>query len=247
MDSFEERLESSFQRRWEYIWYLSARYRHIHRDHPELVGKALDQAVLDTLTDEEREQMLPWDYKEAREDAILCIIEDATGATGTLRTDRDKDGDPLTGKRRWRRSYGRHESRYQPLDDDSSDVEWTINYYNAIGNAHEEPFELPKRPRARGLLTLTYKGCIAYGTLLRKGFILRKGSQIVPFYDVPEGTIHFQDRVAYGHLVGPGSIVRENLIFPSSGMAGNFVAGRQMSSITKWKLNDGRSLKDLLP
>lgn len=116
-----------------------------------------------------------------------------------------------------------------------------------VNQTYSSPFDPPKSPRARGLLTLTYKGCIAYGTLLRKGFILRKGSQIVPFYDVPEGTIHFQDRVAYGHLVGPGSIVRENLIFPSSGMAGNFVAGRQMSSITKWKLNDGRSLKDLLP
>ena len=82
----------------------------------------------------------------------------------------------------------------------------------------------------------------AQGTITSEGFIVLKGSQISPVDDstVPD-TIKEQRRTS--NIVD--GILQDDMLFSSPSGAAMFVVGKSDNGLTRWKDENGRTLKEI--
>ena len=80
------------------------------------------------------------------------------------------------------------------------------------------------------------------GTITSEGFIVLKGSQISPVDDstVPD-TIKEQRRTS--NIVD--GILQDDMLFSSPSGAAMFVVGKSDNGLTRWKDENGRTLKEI--
>lgn len=221
---------------------LSDVYRFLHERSPSLEGRALDTAVLEYYD-------MPTSLKgqlahltKARHDALLCIIEDLTGASGIHPQATTHLGTPTKGTRRWRRRHKR-----PPAAQEKDDTNWSLEEETAIlAIGTDEPVDIPQVP---GHLVMHHQGLTAYGFLIADGFILGKGSMLLPTSGIDKyrDEVQFYNRFGWVRYIGADSRLTSDIEFPTSNAAACFVAGKSVNGMKLWRLHGRTSLKELLP
>lgn len=115
-----------------------------------------------------------------------------------------------------------------------------------LGIHSDEPLAIPQVP---GRLVMRYLGVSAYGFLIGTGFILGKGSMLVPFDKVEkyENEVHFYKRFNWARYLDGNSRLKCDIELESPNAAANLVAGRAVEGMKLWSLHERATLKELLP
>lgn len=108
------------------------------------------------------------------------------------------------------------------------------------------PQENPALNDDEQILCFATGNCDAKCRRTKDGYVLLKGSRIVPTLKSSCREDGKRMRATYAHVISPDNITLDDILFKSSSAAAKFVSGTSRNGKLCWKTKDGVLLKDIL-